>query len=235
MYSALADGDSGINMIMRVQSIMQRTEQTGTFWRAAKGLGFRPLGGRTPILAAAAGVFLLAVPAMNLLWPAARPVSLVSRAPSDAGAPRLQVPRLALAPLPPLQSSTAPLTTVAPSSVSGPPVAGASLPPVTSAPAPGLFQELPSADPVPSVTVTTDENDVVTVLLLDSVGRSYYAVCSPGVPATIQIPAGQYSVQVSSNDPDVLPNTGDALFRPYRKYSARFYHGIGRDPIHLGE
>jgi hypothetical protein len=99
----------------------------------------------------------------------------------------------------------------------------------------GLFQETESARETPSVTVTDIESDTMTLVLTDASGHSYVVRSSEGVPATIQVPAGDYTLNISSSDPMVQTNTGDAVFRKHKQYSAVFHHDTDSGPVHLGD
>ena len=99
----------------------------------------------------------------------------------------------------------------------------------------GLFQETESAKEMPEVTITNIEMDTMTLVLTDASGHTFSTASSHSVPATLQLPPGDYQLSISSNDPGVQTNTGDAIFRKHKHYSATFLHDSEAGPVHLGD
>lgn len=77
----------------------------------------------------------------------------------------------------------------------------------------------------------------MTLVLRDEFGHEYVARCTRGQDAVIQVPPGDYTVDVSSDNPNTGSNSGDAVFRRYKRYSADFetVPAFLADPIHLGD
>ncbi len=98
-----------------------------------------------------------------------------------------------------------------------------------------LFHERPGAAENPTIHVTNLEDDLMTLTLRDAAGRQYVVRSINGITQTVSIPAGDYTVEVTSNDPMIHGSTGDATFRRYKEYDATFVHGPPMGPLHLGD
>jgi hypothetical protein len=99
----------------------------------------------------------------------------------------------------------------------------------------GLFQEADSAREMPEITVTNVETDTMTLAFIDFNGHRYTVSSSNSQLATIQLPPGDYQLEISSSDPGVQTNTGDAVFRKHKQYTATFRHDTDAGPVHLGD
>jgi len=98
-----------------------------------------------------------------------------------------------------------------------------------------LFTERISASATPTIHVTNREDDVITCVFRDPAGHEFRVQSSAGKTESIRIPPGQYTVEVSSNDPFVQPNSGDATFRRFKDYDADFVHASSAESFHLGD
>lgn len=87
----------------------------------------------------------------------------------------------------------------------------------------GMFRERPSQQEMPTVVVENEESDVLTLRFTSADGRQYELHATAGSPGSVQLPAGDYSVYLSSSDPTVEDNSGTAVFRRYRSYQASFH------------
>ncbi len=85
--------------------------------------------------------------------------------------------------------------------------------------------------------IYTDVDDGVVLTLTGQDGRNYTLDCYPGRNGRIQVPAGDYSVEVHSLTGAVGPNQGTAVFRRYREYEAGFTAVPVTDlePLRLGD
>ena len=115
--------------------------------------------------------------------------------------------------------------------------------PLNSAPAksdapPGklsLFVESNSAEEMPTLTFRNLADGIMTLTLRDRYGHVYRAASRQSELATLQVPAGDYSVSLESDIPRIRPNWGDATFRRYKSYNALFVAGHSDTRVHLGE
>lgn len=115
--------------------------------------------------------------------------------------------------------------------------------PLNSAPAdatssPGkvsLFAESDSPQEMPVLTFRNRDASTLTLTLRDRFGHVYRASSRAGEVATLQVPAGDYSVSIDSDNPRILPNWGDAVFRKFKSYQASFQVGHSDTRIHLGD
>src|SRR5207244_12085836 len=98
-----------------------------------------------------------------------------------------------------------------------------------------LFREKASTTETPTIRVTNLEDDLMTLTLRDAAGHVTQAQSRSGRTTTILEPPGEYSVDVTSNDPLVQPNSGDAVFRRYKAYDATFAWTSDPTPLHLGD
>jgi hypothetical protein len=117
----------------------------------------------------------------------------------------------------------------------GSPLNGA---PAESAVPPGklsLFVESNSAEEMPTLTFRNLADGVMTLTLRDRYGHVYRAASRQSELATLQVPAGDYSVSLESDVPRIRPNWGDATFRRYKSYNALFVAGHSDARVHLGE
>jgi hypothetical protein len=85
------------------------------------------------------------------------------------------------------------------------------------------------------IHVIHDAPGTLVLTLTAGSGAVFRALSRNGVEGTIQIPAGDYQVDVECNDPGVLPNHGDASFRQFKEYTAEFVHTIDPERLHLGD
>lgn len=86
----------------------------------------------------------------------------------------------------------------------------------------GIFKRSPSRLETPTINVTNADHDILTVELQHVDGRRYRMMCNGRESRSIQVPAGDYRIVVSSSDPDNAGNEGTAVFRRYSQYSATF-------------
>lgn len=128
-----------------------------------------------------------------------------------------------------------------PTGAGNPLAAGA--PPIPSPPAAsgdltgssGFFNERPGQSEKPVIHVAGDFSDTMRLRLRDAYGHEYNAVSRHGETVDLQVPAGEYAVYVEGDNPLVHPNAGDATFRPFKEYNARFAVGHEGSPFHLGD
>ena len=110
--------------------------------------------------------------------------------------------------------------------------------PADAASAPGklsLFAESESKQEMPVLTFRNFADGALTLTLRDRYGHAYRAVSREAQEATLQVPAGEYSVSIDSDSPRIRPNWGDAAFRKFKSYHADFVAGHSDTRIHLGE
>ena len=100
---------------------------------------------------------------------------------------------------------------------------------------PGLFVEHDSPRETPRLYVTNLENDLMTLTHMDNQGKVYQVTSSHGRTAILELPPGDYQIRVTSDDPRIEGNFGDAVFRRRKEYEAVFQHGQDAEPIHLGD
>ena len=98
-----------------------------------------------------------------------------------------------------------------------------------------FFVESDSAQEMPILTFRNIANDTLTLTLRDRYGHVYRASSRSEQMATLQVPAGEYSVSVENDNPHVRPNWGDAAFRRFKSYHADFIEGPFDERIHLGD
>jgi len=100
----------------------------------------------------------------------------------------------------------------------------------------GLFVEKAGKSENPKLTITNDSDDTIHLLLKDQTGRVFHIDAGPYKTESADIPAGQYDIAITGDDPTISGNSGDALFRTYKEYSATFVVTSGlHNPIHLGD
>ncbi len=102
-------------------------------------------------------------------------------------------------------------------------------------PTAGLFVEHESRAEMPSLVITNGDNDTMYLELRDAAGRKHTLTARPNETAQLQIPAGQYGIAVTSDNPYIRPNYGDAVFRRFKEYAATFVTSSDPAPIHLGD
>jgi hypothetical protein len=113
----------------------------------------------------------------------------------------------------------------------GPPTAA---PPMRD-PMAGMFVEREGRTEMPTLTVTNDDTDAMNLLLKDETGRVLLLPVPALSTASKQIPAGRYDIAVTSDNPAIRPNYGDAVFRRHKEYSTTFIQSPDYGPIHLGD
>jgi hypothetical protein len=99
----------------------------------------------------------------------------------------------------------------------------------------GFFVEKPGQREMPVLYITNLERDTMTLILRSREGHVYQAISSNGNRVSLQVPAGDYAVQVFSSSPYVQPNYGDATFHRYKEYEANFVDTNDAEPLHLGD
>ena len=99
----------------------------------------------------------------------------------------------------------------------------------------GMFVERESKAEMPTLAITNDDNDTMHLLLKDGAGRVFHLSAGAYETARLQIPTGRYDIAVTSDDPTIRPNNGDAVFRRYKEYSSTFVRSPDYGPIHLGD
>ena len=99
----------------------------------------------------------------------------------------------------------------------------------------GMFVEREGAAESPTLSITNDDNDTMQLLLKDAAGKVYHLEAHPMQTSSLQVPPGHYDVAVSSENPAIRPNYGDAEFRRHKEYSATFVQSADYGPIHLGD
>jgi rubredoxin len=116
------------------------------------------------------------------------------------------------------------------SAVNAAPADAASLPGKLS-----LFVESESTQEMPVLTFRNFAIGTMTLTLRDRYGHVYRASSADEQVATLQIPAGDYSVSIDSDNPRIRPNWGDATFRKFKAYHADFVVGHTDERVHLGD
>lgn len=100
----------------------------------------------------------------------------------------------------------------------------------------GMFKERPSSAETPTVYITNEDNDLMTVVFRSADGRTYQLQATAGMPGSVQLPAGEYEVFITSNSPMISDNSGTAVFRRHREYYASFYTVRGdAPPVRMGD
>ena len=98
-----------------------------------------------------------------------------------------------------------------------------------------FFVETPSAEEMPTLTFRYMAAGTLTLTLRDRYGHVYRAFSREAEMAKLQVPAGDYSVSIDSDNPHIRPNWGDAAFRKFKSYDADFVVGHSDTRIHLGD
>ncbi len=98
-----------------------------------------------------------------------------------------------------------------------------------------FFVESDSQQEMPKLTFRNMAIGTLTLTLRDRYGHMYRASSSQEEEATLQVPAGDYSVSIDNDSPLIRPNWGDATFRKFKSYHANFVVGHSNARIHLGE
>jgi hypothetical protein len=112
----------------------------------------------------------------------------------------------------------------------------ASAPADAAAPSnPSLFVESASQQEMPVLTFRNFAPGTMTLTLRDRYGHVYRASSSQEQESSLQVPAGDYSISVDSDDPHIRPNWGDATFRKFKAYSADFVMRHTERRVHLGD
>jgi hypothetical protein len=107
--------------------------------------------------------------------------------------------------------------------------------PNVSDPTSGLFHERPSGAEQPTIVLGNGAEASLTLVLRGEDGREYRVNCEPNGEARLQVPAGHYTLTISSTSPWIQPNYGDATFRRFKEYDAYFVVDDHAPPIHLGD
>jgi hypothetical protein len=116
------------------------------------------------------------------------------------------------------------------SAVNSAPADSASLPNKLS-----LFVESASSQEMPVLTFRNFAIGTMTLTLRDRYGHVYRASSTQKQEATLQVPAGDYSVSIDNDNPMIRPNWGDATFRKFKAYHADFVMRHTDRRIHLGD
>ncbi len=110
--------------------------------------------------------------------------------------------------------------------------------PADSASPPGslsLFVESESRQEMPALTFRNLAIGTLTLTLRDRYGHVYRASSSQEELASLQVPAGDYSVSIENDNSLIRSNWGDASFRKFKSYHADFVIGHSNRRIHLGD
>ena len=100
----------------------------------------------------------------------------------------------------------------------------------------GLFVESESKAEAPELAIHNDSDVGLKMVLKGADGKVYELSAAPDQTAHLQVPAGDYALEMSSDSPYVLPNSGDATFRRHKKYDADFVlSNEAHGPIHIGD
>ncbi|BCW99164.1 MAG: hypothetical protein KatS3mg024_1991 [Armatimonadota bacterium] len=104
----------------------------------------------------------------------------------------------------------------------------------------GIFEERPSNVETPTIRIYTDYPGGAVLILTGTDGSRYTVACYPNRDGVIQVPAGDYGVEVCSPDGSIPPRTGTAVFRRFTEYEAGFTvitHPAGEElpPLRLGD
>ena len=99
----------------------------------------------------------------------------------------------------------------------------------------GLFKERSGASESPTIHIINHERGLLRMTLRAENGREFVAQSSDHGTTRIQVPAGHYTVGVTSDQPGIAPNYGDAAFRRFKEYDADFVFAADNKPLHLGD
>jgi hypothetical protein len=99
----------------------------------------------------------------------------------------------------------------------------------------GMFLEREGQTEQPTITISNSDTDAMSLLLKDASGRVTLLQVPAMSTASKQVPAGRYDIAVTSENPAIRPNYGDAEFRRRKEYSATFVQSADYGPIHLGD
>ena len=98
-----------------------------------------------------------------------------------------------------------------------------------------FFIESDSPQEMPVLTFRNFASSNMILTLRDRYGHVYRASRREAELATLQVPAGDYSVSIDSDNPRIRPNWGDAVFHKFKSYDANFTVGHSDTRIHLGD
>jgi hypothetical protein len=100
----------------------------------------------------------------------------------------------------------------------------------------GPFIEKDSKSEIPRLSVTNGTGFALHLLLKDRTGKLFHVDAGPFETANASIPAGEYDLAITGDSPAIHGNSGDAIFRRYKEYSATFVVSFGDNgPIHIGD
>ncbi|MEJ5296632.1 MAG: hypothetical protein WHZ52_01200 [Armatimonadota bacterium] len=104
----------------------------------------------------------------------------------------------------------------------------------------GIFEERPSKVETPTIRIYTDYAGGAVLILTGTDGSRYTVTCYPNRDGIIQVPAGDYGVELCSQDGSINPRTGTAVFRRFTEYEAGFTvitypAGEQLPPLRLGD
>jgi len=104
----------------------------------------------------------------------------------------------------------------------------------------GFFRERPSNVETPTLRISTDYEGGVILILTGVDGCRYTVTSFPGRDGVIQVPAGDYGVELLSHDGSIEARSGTAVFRRFRAYDASFtlvsrYPWEELPPLRLGD
>ena len=88
---------------------------------------------------------------------------------------------------------------------------------------------------MPTVNVTNGAVGTLTLTLRSPQGKVYTVQATAGEEAHLQVPAGTYTLSITSDMPAIRPNYGDATFQRFKQYDAVFVLGDVDAPIHIGD
>jgi len=99
------------------------------------------------------------------------------------------------------------------------------------------FEEHPAQAEIPTISATNESYQIANLSLTDRYGRTYTLQTPPMQTTSISVPAGTYRVSLMSDNASVHPNYGDAVFRPFKSYTATWVLAPETEsaPIHLGD
>jgi len=98
-----------------------------------------------------------------------------------------------------------------------------------------LFVESDSREEMPVLTWRNFTFSPMSITLRDRYGHVYRSSNEHGGVATLQVPAGDYSVSLDSSNPRIHPNWGDGTFRKFKAYRANIVLQHTHERIHLGD
>jgi hypothetical protein len=98
-----------------------------------------------------------------------------------------------------------------------------------------LFVESDSREEMPVLKWRNFTFSPMSITLRDRYGHVYRSSIEHGGVATLQVPAGDYSVSLDSSNPRIHPNWGDASFRKFKAYRANIVLHHSHERIHLGD